>query len=305
MRWRNARRSENVEDRRGKRGGGKVMGGGLMAIVLLVLGMFFKDSPIFQMFSQTVQSQQTQGASSAGGSEDYVATPEEQELAEFTKTVLAFTEDVWTNVYPQLANKYRQAWPQYKSRPQYEVPKLVLFSGSTPTACGTGQSGMGPFYCPGDSKVYIDLGFFDELEKKFDAPGDFAQAYVIAHEVGHHIQNLLGISRQVQSQHNRIPKEEYNRLSVRQELQADYFAGVWANHTQRQFKVLQRGDIDEGIRAAMAVGDDTIQRKATGRIVPENFTHGSADQRIRWFTMGMRSGDPAAHNPFEVSFNQL
>ena len=164
---------------------------------------------------------------------------------------------------------------------------------------------MGPFYCPGDSQVYIDLGFFDELEKKFDAPGDFAQAYVIAHEVGHHIQNLLGISREVQKQHNRISKEQYNRLSVRQELQADYLAGVWAHHTQRQFNALERGDIDEGIRAAMAVGDDTIQKKATGRIVPEAFTHGSADQRVRWFTMGMRSGDPTAHNPFEVDFNQL
>ena len=297
MRWKNARQSRNIDDRRGQGGRRVAMGGGLLGIIMLILGMFFKDSPLVQQLLQVAQPSAQQAASSGG--QEYVPTPEEEELAAFTKTVLAFTEDVWEGLYPSIARRYQGA------RPTYEFPTLVLFSGSTPTACGTGQSAMGPFYCPGDNQVYIDLGFFKELESKFDAPGDFAQAYVIAHEVGHHVQNLLGISRQVQSQRGRISKEQYNRLSVRQELQADYLAGVWAHHTQRQWKVLERGDIEEGIRAAMAVGDDTIQRKATGRVVPEAFTHGSADQRIHWFTAGLKSGDPVAHNPFDLPFEQL
>ncbi len=294
MRWKNARQSQNVDDRRGKRSG-KVMGGGIGAIIMALIAIFIlKQDPAAVL-------EQTMSASSGGAQQatDYVPTAEEEELAAFTRTVLAFTEDVWKNIYPQMARKYRG------SRPQYEEPVLVLFSGVTPTACGTGQAAMGPFYCPGDNQVYIDLSFFDELDKKFEAPGDFAQAYVIAHEVGHHIQNLLGISRQVQSQRQRLSKEAYNRLSVKLELQADYLAGVWAHHTQRQFKVLQRGDIAEGIQAAMAVGDDTIQRRATGRIVPENFTHGTSEQRIRWFTMGLKSGDPVAHSPFEMDDGQL
>ena len=292
MRWKNSRQSQHVDDRRGK-GGGKVMGGGIGAIIMALIAIF-----ILKRDPMTVV-QETMSSSSAQKAAEYVPTPEEEELAEFTKTVLAFTEDVWKNVYPQMAQRYRGA------RAQYEEPVLVLFSGVTPTACGTGESGMGPFYCPGDNQVYIDLAFFEELEQKFDAPGDFAQAYVIVHEVGHHVQNLLGISNQVQSQRQRISQEEYNRLSVRQELQADYLAGVWAHHTQRQFDVLQRGDIDEGIRAAMAVGDDTIQRRSSGRVVPEAFTHGSADQRIRWFTMGLKSGDPVAHSPFDLPYEQL
>ncbi len=296
MRWKNARQSRNIDDRRGQRRR-MAIGGGFLGILMLILGMFFKDSPLFQMFQQVAQPAAQQASSGGGG--DYVPTPEEEELAAFTKTVLAFTEDVWQRLYPQLAQRYEGA------RPQYEYPTLVLFSGSTPTACGTGDSAMGPFYCPGDNQVYIDLAFFNELEQKFNAPGDFAQAYVIAHEVGHHIQNLLGISRLVQSQRNRISKQQYNRLSVRQELQADYLAGVWAHHTQQQFDVLQRGDIEEGIQAAIAVGDDTIQRQATGRVVPEAFTHGSAEQRVRWFTKGLRSGDPNAHNPFEGAYESL
>ena len=294
MRWKNARQSQNVDDRRGKRGG-KVMGGGFMVILMALFAIFIQKKPVQQVVQETMQRQQQSGQ----GQGAYTPTPEEEELAAFTRTVLAFTEDVWRNIYPQMARQYRGAMPQY------EEPVLVLFSGQTPTACGTGQSGMGPFYCPGDNQVYIDLSFFNELEEKFDAPGDFAQAYVIAHEVGHHIQNLLGISRQVQSKRQQVSKVEGNRLSVKQELQADYLAGVWAHHTQRQFDVLQRGDIDEGIRAAMAVGDDTIQRKATGRVITDNFTHGSADQRIRWFTMGLKSGDPVAHSPFELADHQL
>jgi len=295
MRWKNARQSQNVDDRRGKHGGKSVMGGGIMVLLMALFAIFIQKKPVQQVVQETMQRQQQSGEQQLA----YEPTPEEQELAAFTRVVLAYTEDVWKNIYPQMALKYRG------SRPQYEEPVLVLFSGVTPTACGTGQAGMGPFYCPGDNQVYIDVSFFNELEEKFDAPGDFAQAYVIAQEVGHHIQNLLGISNQVQSQRQRLSKEAYNRLSVKQELQADYLAGVWAHHTQRQFDVLQRGDIEEGIRAAMAVGDDTIQRKATGRVVPENFTHGSSEQRIRWFTMGLRSGDPVAHSPFELDDQQL
>ena len=266
-----------------------------MVLLMALFAFFIQKKPVQQVVQETMQRQQQIGQQQVA----YEPTPEEQELAAFTRVVLAYTEDVWKNIYPQMARKYRG------SRPQYEEPVLVLFSGVTPTACGTGQAGMGPFYCPGDNQVYIDLSFFNELEEKFDAPGDFAQAYVIAHEVGHHLQNLLGISNQVQSQRQRLSREAYNRLSVKQELQADYLAGVGAHHTQRQFDVLQRGDIEEGIRVAMAVGDDTIQRKATGRVVPENFTHGSSEQRLRCFTMGLKSGDPVGHSPFELDDQQL
>lgn len=269
---------------------------GIMVILGALFAIFIEKKPVQQVIQETMQRSQQSGQQG-----DYTPPPEEEELSAFTRTVLAFTEDVWDRVYPELARQYTdQGAPA-----RYEKPTLVLFSGMTQTACGQEQAGMGPFYCPGDNQVYIDLGFFDELEKKFDARGDFAQAYVIAPEVGHHVQNLLGISRQVQSQRNRISEAQYNRLSVRQELQADYLAGVWADHTQKEFKVLQRGDIDEGIRPAMTVGDDTIQRKATGRVVTEAFSHGSADQRIQWFTMGLKSGDPTANDPFQASFESL
>lgn len=291
MRWKHARRSENVDDRRGKRRGVAV--GGIGAIIMALVGIF-----VFKMSPEEVLTQM-QGSGQGQAAGQYVPTPEEAELADFTRTVLAFTEDVWDRIYPQLAREVEGAVARY------EYPTLVLFSGITPTACGTGNAGMGPFYCPGDQQVYIDLGFFGELETKLEAPGDFAQAYVIAHEVGHHVQNLLGISRQVQGQRGRVSEEQYNRLSVRQELQADYFAGVWAHHAEKQFQILQKGDIEEGIRAAMAVGDDTLQRRATGQVVTELFTHGSAEQRIRWFRRGIESGDPGAHSPFEVPYEQL
>ena len=268
MRWKNARHSQNVDDRRG-RGRGKAMGGGIGVIIMALIAIFvFDEGPAMVM--QEAMSAKGGGAQQAA---DYVPTPEEEELAAFTSVVLAFTEDVWRNIFPQMTRKYQGAIEQY------EEPVLVLFSGVTQTACGKVQAGMGPFYCPGDNQVYIDLNFFTELEQKVDAPGDFGQAYVIAHEVGHHIQNLLGISNQEQSRRQQLSKEQGNRLSVKFELQADYLAGVWAHHAQRDFNVLQRGDIDEGIRAAMAVGDDTIQRKATGQVITGNFTHGSADQR--------------------------
>lgn len=227
MRWKNARQSQNIDDRRRKRSG-KAMGGGIGAIIMALIAIFvFEKDPAMVM-----QEAMSARSGSAQQAADYVPTPEEEELAAFTSVVLAFTEDVWKNIYPQMTRKYQGAIKNY------EEPVLVLFSGVTQTACGTGQAGMGPFYCPGDNQVYIDLNFFTELEQKFDAPGDFAQAYVIAHEVGHHIQNLLGISNQVQSRRQQLSKEQGNRLSVKLELQADYLAGVWAHHVQRDFNVL-------------------------------------------------------------------
>ncbi len=295
MRWKDARRSQNVEDRRRGRSRGRRPLGGVGLIVVAAVAIFlWNESP-----DEVIQEVRERLAELPVGGSVYEPTLAEEELAEFTRTVLAFTEDVWATIYGQVAPSYRGA------RPRYQEPTLVLFSGVTPTACGRGEAGMGPFYCPGDSQVYIDLAFFNELETKFEAPGDFAQAYVIAHEVGHHVQNLLGVSGQVHAQQSRVSQEEYNRLSVRLELQADYFAGVWAHHAQGALDVLQEGDLEEGIRAAMAVGDDTIQRQATGRVVPEAFTHGSAEQRIRWFLLGFESGDPAAHSPFEMAYERL
>ncbi len=288
MRWKNARRSKNIDDRRGK-GGGLAIGGGIGGIIMALIAIFlFKQDP----------AQVMQGGMSGQTVGDYKPTPEEEELAEFSKTVLAFTEDIWDQVYPVMA-RHREYDTPIK---QYEHPTMVFYSGKTPTRCGTGDAAMGPFYCPGDNQVYIDLTFFKELKEKFQAPGDFAQAYVIAHEVGHHIQNLLGLSRKVQSQRG---AGNYKQLQVRLELQADYLAGVWANRAQREFNILERGDIEEGLQAAFAVGDDTIQTRARGYAVPDSFTHGSAEQRIRWFRLGLETGDPLAHNPFRGAYEDL
>jgi predicted metalloprotease len=206
---------------------------------------------------------------------------------------------VWDEIYPYAAKNF-------PGRPTaYVKPTLVSFAGQVRSGCGLADAGMGPFYCPADQKVYLDLAFYDELKKKFKAPGDFAQAYVVAHEVGHHVQKLLGFSDYVHGKQRTVSKEEYNRLSVKLELQADYFAGVWANRAEKNFQVLERGDIEEGLRAAGAVGDDTIQKRAQGYVVPESFTHGTAEQRIKWFTMGLKSGDPLAHNPFDLAYENL
>ncbi len=297
MRWKNARQSQNVEDNRGKRGTGKVaLGGGLGTIIMALVAIFiFKQPP--QQVMQDVMSKRA--ASSGGQSGPYVpSSPQEEENAKLVGAVLGLTEDVWDQAYPRLAQQYQK----YNAAERYVHPKLNLFSGVTASACGRADASVGPFYCPGDNEVYIDLAFFDELKRKYKAPGDFAQAYVIAHEVGHHIQNLLGISAKVQSQRNR---PDYNQLSVRLELHADYLAGVWANRAERQFQILERGDIEEGIRAASAVGDDTIQKRAQGHVVPDSFTHGSAEQRIRWFTLGLKSGDPIAHSPFDGAYENL
>ncbi len=276
-------------------GGGTKAVGGLGAIIMALIAIFvFKKDPVQTLSNLATQTAQQQ---SVGPGREF--TPEEQALQEHVEKVLTLTEDVWDEIYPYAAEKFR-------GQPgQYVKPKLVSFSGRIKTACGLADAGMGPFYCPGDQQVYIDLAFYDELKKKFKAPGDFAQAYVIAHEVGHHVQKLLGFSDFVNQKRRELSPEEFNKYSVKLELQADYFAGVWANRAQKKWQVLERGDLEEGIRAAGAVGDDTIQKRAQGYAVPESFTHGTAEQRIKWFTMGLESGDPRAHNPFDLAYEDL
>jgi predicted metalloprotease len=215
-------------------------------------------------------------------------SPEEKSMQSFVKKVLADTEDVWGQVFKQFGKSYRD-------------PKLVIFKGATPTACGTGQTAMGPFYCPGDQTVYVDLAFYEELKRRFEAPGDFAQAYVIAHEVGHHVQTLLGISEAVQQKKSQVNEREGNRLQVMMELQADCLAGFWAQYTDRIKNRLEAGDIEEGLRAAAAIGDDMIQRKMTGRVVPDAFTHGTSEQRVRWFKRGLDATDIRQCDTFNAS----
>jgi predicted metalloprotease len=291
MRWDRSRASDNVEDRRGDafsngaggsmRLGGRSIGLGTIVIALVAMLLGVDPSVVFNLAGGLggppthQQSQQTAPA-----------PPAEDAAARFVSHVLGDTEDTWRSIFA-------------KSGKTYEDPKLVLFSGSTQTACGLGQSASGPFYCPGDHKVYIDLDFFKELGSRFGAPGDFAQAYVIGHEVGHHVQNLLGISDQVQTERQRSNEKRANQLSVKLELQADCFAGVWANHADRTRQVLEAGDIDEGLNAATAIGDDRLQKQSSGHVVPDSFTHGSSAQRVRWFKRGIESGDPAVCNTFK------
>jgi predicted metalloprotease len=287
MRWEQGRRSENVEDNRGSRGQKVMVGGGIGLIVILLLGLLFGADPA-RLLEMAGQAQQPGGGGAAGGGAQEV-NPEEEKLADFVKVVLADTEDVWDEIFPQEFGR------------PYEKPVLRLFSNVEQTACGFGQAAMGPFYCPADKRVYIDLAFYNELKDRFHAPGDFAQAYVIAHEVGHHVQNLLGVSEQVQRERRRLSQEDFNELSVRLELQADFYAGVWAHHAQRARNILERGDIEEGLRAATAIGDDTIQKQAQGYVVPDSFTHGSAAQRVRWFRRGLQSGDVKQGDTFRAS----
>jgi predicted metalloprotease len=279
MRWRGGRRSQNVEDRRGARlgGAGIRLGGG--GILLLVVGAWLLGINPLQILSllagagdSTLQlpADPESGPVAAGAPQD--------EGADFVSVVLADTEDTWGELFA-------------RGGASYEAPRLVLFSGVVRSACGTAQSAMGPFYCPVDQKVYIDLEFYRDLRDRFGAPGDFAQAYVIAHEVGHHVQTLLGVSQQVHEAQQRLPQAEGNALSVRLELQADCYAGVWAHHAHRARQVLEEGDVEEGLGAAAAIGDDRIQRQTQGTVVPESFTHGSSRQRVEWFRRGLEQGD--------------
>jgi predicted metalloprotease len=271
--------SSNVEDRRGL-GGRGLIGGGLGAVVLVVVGMMFGIDPRV-MLGMAEVAQQVQTPAQVDGK---VGAPTD-EMGRFVAVVLADTEQTWETLFKQLGRDYQE-------------PRLVLFTGATPTACGTGQTAMGPFYCPLDQRVYIDLAFYQQLRERFRAPGDFAQAYVIAHEVGHHVQNQLGVLEKMDAYRQRVSQAQMNALQVRVELQADCFAGVWAHHANNR-QLLEAGDVEEAMNAAAAIGDDTIQRRTQGRIVPESFTHGTSEQRMRWFMTGMKSGRLQACNTFE------
>lgn len=271
MRWQGRRESANVEDRRRGPGAPVMIGGGLGTIVLLLVIVLLGGDP--QALLEQLPQQ--------GGAiqqQDAPLDPADEELKKFVSVVLADTEDVWNEQFRRLGREYQE-------------PTLVLFRGRVQSACGTASSAVGPFYCPLDQKVYLDLGFYDELSSRFGAPGDFAQAYVLAHEVGHHVQNLLGTSEKVQRMRGRVSEAEYNDLSVRLELQADFLAGVWAHHAQRTKDILERGDLEEGLRAANAIGDDTLQKQTQGYAVPDSFTHGTSEQRVRWFRKGLETGD--------------
>ena len=270
MRWRGERQSSNIEDRRGLSVGRVAVGGGLGTIVIMVLALLFGVDP--QRLLEQVPSDQPPATQSSRPQ-----NPEEEELKQFVAVVLAKTEDVWSGVFQQNGRQYRE-------------PTLVLFTDQVRSACGVAGAQVGPFYCPGDEKVYIDLAFYEELRRQFNAPGDFAQAYVVAHEVGHHVQKLLGITQRVDAMQARTNEAEANQLSVRLELQADFFAGMFARYVQNQ-NLLEAGDVEEALRAASAVGDDQIQRRTTGTVVPDSFTHGTSEQRLRWFKKGYETGD--------------
>jgi predicted metalloprotease len=277
MRWQGGRQSDNVEDRRGSRGP-VLVGGGIATLVIILIVMCLGGDPraLLVQLDQAQQQGQPPGAGLPG---DPAGVPDpNDENVQFVRTVLAQTEDVWNEQFAALGTQYRE-------------PKLELFTGETRSACGFAQAAVGPFYCPADQKVYLDLDFFQELETKFRAQGDFARAYVIAHEVGHHVQNLLGISDQVQAQRSRLSEAEYNDLSVRLELQADFYAGVWAHHAEQKYQILEPGDIEEALTAAQAIGDDKLQMQSRGYVVPDSFTHGTSEQRVRWFTKGLKTGD--------------
>ncbi|MEW5755277.1 MAG: neutral zinc metallopeptidase [Pseudomonadota bacterium] len=285
MRWEGRRRSENVEDRRGMRVGGKgvaIGGVGTIAFVLIAVLLGVDPSVVLNQLASgptAVEDQQVDPAA---------RSPEENRLAEFSAVVLADTEDVWSEIFQQSGSQYR-------------LPKMVLFSGAVQSACGFAQSAMGPFYCPGDQKLYLDLSFFQDLHTRYAAPGDFAQAYVIAHEVGHHVQNLMGILEESHAAKARGSEAEANAIQVRVELQADCLAGVWAKRADQSRQILEAGDIEEALSAAAGVGDDRLQQQARGYVVPESFTHGSSEQRMRWFKIGEQSGDPNQCNTFKVA----
>jgi uncharacterized protein len=286
MRWRDGRRSENVEDGRGTGGGGGGFGGGglklgLGGIVLLAAAYFLGLDP--RMVMGLMQATQSSTVSADAGP---VATgAPKDEAGDFMSVVLADTEDTWGEIFRQGGSTYTP-------------PKMRFFEGGTRSGCGAASTESGPFYCPADQRVYIDLAFFRELEERFQAPGDFAQAYVVAHEVGHHVQHLLGIADKVRNAQDSASQGEQNQLQVRMELQADCFAGIWANHAQRSRQILENGDIEEAMGAASAVGDDIIQKRAQGHVVPESFTHGSAAQRQQWFQRGLQNGTLKACDTF-------
>ncbi len=285
MRWEGRQGSRNIEDRRGrnmKRIGGGI---GLGTIVVVIAAILMGEDP-----GRVLSSAMQQGQQAPGQTQEYQPSAQEQELAQMVSVVLKETEDVWANIFKNQLGR------------NYEPTVLVLFSGSDRSACGFAQAATGPFYCPADKKVYIDLSFYDELRKRFKAPGDFAMAYVVAHEVAHHVQNLLGITRQMDAQRGRVSKTRMNDLSVRLELQADFLSGVWAHHAHKQSGFLERGDIEEAMNAAAAIGDDRIQMQARGYVVPESFTHGTSEQRMRWLRKGIETGDISQGDTFSATY---
>lgn len=286
MKWKNRRGSSNVEDRRGQRsssrgglGGGSIMGmGGGLGVILII---------IFALMGGDLGAILGPSSPNTGADLPYEQSAEENELAQFVSVVLADTEDVWTEIFRE-------------SGQTYVKPKLVLFTDRVESACGVAGASTGPFYCPADQKVYIDLSFYQDLSQKYKAPGDFAMAYVIAHEIGHHVQNLLGISEQVQAMRGKVSEKEFNEYSVRLELQADYLAGVFANKIKDR-ELLDEGDLEEAIVAANAIGDDRLQKQAQGYVIPDSFTHGTSEQRMRWFKRGFKYGDLSHGDTFNTN----
>lgn len=298
MRWKGRRQSTNVEDRRGQGGrmiatGGRpvALGGGTILIVL-VIALFLKQDPLQLLETVTeIQGGSVQVDPGTLGGSGNPADPDD-EVGAFVKTLKADTEEVWSEVFAAYGKSYKPA-------------RLVLFSGQTQYPGGVASAATGPFYLPYDETVYLDTSFFDEMRDRFRAGGDFAYAYVLAHEVGHHVQNLLGYTDKVHGQRGRLPTADYNRLSVRLELQADFLAGVWAHHAEQKWKILEEGDVEEAMNAANAIGDDRLQKQAQGRVVPDSFTHGTSDQRKRWFMKGLRSGKIEDGDTFSISYDDL
>lgn len=282
MQWRGRRESGNVLEQPSYGRRGLAIGGG-GSLLLLLLVMFLGGNP------EAIFQRDTEGRRETIGR---AADPQYQELRTFVSVVLADTEDVWHEQFRRMGKVYRE-------------PKLVLFGGQVESGCGFASSAVGPFYCPEDETIYLDLDFFKELSDRFGAPGDFAQAYVIAHEVGHHVQNLLGTNKRVQQERQWLSRSEYNRLSVRLELQADFLAGLWAYHAQKTKNILEAGDLEEALRAANAIGDDRLQRRSQGTVVPDSFTHGTSEQRIRWFRRGFTAGDMRQADTFSPDYGDL
>lgn len=285
MRWRQGRRSRNVDDRRGRRVARRAGGLGGGALIMVLIAMLFGADPgqLLQMMGNTAQ----QPAYETVG-EPAPRPAAENELADFVRVVLGDTEDVWRELFPTVSGE------------PYREPTLVLFTDAVRSACGHASAAMGPFYCSADEKVYIDLSFYEDLRRRHGAPGDFAQAYVIAHEIGHHIQHRLGILDDVHRQRRRLSETEYNALSVRLELQADFLAGVWAHHAHRARNILEPGDLEEALNAASAIGDDRLQMQSRGYVVPESFNHGTSEQRVRWFRKGFETGDLSQGDTFSA-----
>jgi uncharacterized protein len=283
MKWEFGRRSDNVEDQRRAGVPGRVVTGGIGTIILALIAMFLGVDPSIVLNNSTSVNN-----NSYQTSQPRQISPQEEKLGDFVSVVLADTEDTWSKIFRENGLVYQE-------------PKLVLFTGTVQSACGYAQAAMGPFYCPADQKVYIDLSFYQDLKTRHNSPGDFAQAYVVAHEIGHHVQNLLGISRKVQSLQRRVSEVESNQLSVRLELQADCLAGVWANRANQERQIIETGDVEEALTAASNIGDDRLQKQARGYVVPDSFTHGSSAQRVRWFKQGLSTGDINQCNTFNAA----